>query len=76
MEYKENCGFRKLGCCLFNVEDCKGVDSGFVLFCEMYDLEFSAKSLKKEIKIVKDKIKKIAGDNLKLKKYKEISFLG
>lgn len=64
--YKVNCGFMKLGCCSFKPEDCRPEK------CDMYHVEFTSKSLRKEIKKLKDKIKELVATDLKMKKIKSL----
>jgi len=50
-EYKENCGFReKVGVCNFMVEDCKPEQ------CDMYDIPFTSKGIKKQSRIERKKV--------------------
>jgi hypothetical protein len=74
MTYKIKCGFMKLGCCTFKPEHCrteKGVE-GTELFCDLYEVEFTSKSVKKEMDRLKKEIKKLGKENLNRSEYKVI----
>jgi len=70
--YKENCGFMKIGCCTFKPEHCRPQKKEHKIFCDLYNVEFTSKAVKKELDKVKKKIKTITKENLKLSKVKEV----
>ncbi len=79
MSYKENCGFRKIGCCNFKEEDCKpkaindtkdNID--FNLFCDLYTVEWTSKGVKKEMDSIKFKLKNEVKSKVTKKKIKEM----
>ena len=72
--YKENCGFMKLGSCTFKPEHCREkpkIDDGKP-YCDLYNVEFTSKAVKKELKRLKDKIKSLSKQNLKLSELKAV----
>jgi len=71
MTYKENCGFMKIGCCTFKPEHCRAeADETSKHFCDLYNIEFTSKAVKKELDRVKKEVKKLVKENLKLSELK------
>lgn len=72
-EYKENCGFRKINCCTFKPEHCRAKpDETDDTFCELYDIEFSSKSVKTEMKRVESVLKDLMNDTMDINKIKTV----
>jgi len=63
---KKDCGFLKIGCCSFKPEDCNPEK------CDMYNIEFTSRAIRKELKILKTKIKDLTKETLKLKQAKRM----
>lgn len=63
MAYKPDCWFRtKVNVCLFKPEDCTPEK------CSFYELEFSAKPIKKELDKLKRRMIELTKDAIKLRK--------
>lgn len=52
-QYKENCGFRRLELCTWDIDKCNDID------CAMYPLEFTSKEIKSHMKQIKQELKDI-----------------
>ena len=77
MEYKKNCGFRKIKCCNFKVEDCRPKPENqnnieLENYCDLYNIEWNSKAVKKEIDELKKKLKKGTKDKITIKKLKKM----
>lgn len=77
MGFKENCGFMKIGCCTFKPEHCRREKDaeGSKHYCDLYDVEFTSKAVKKEMDKLKKEINNIAKKNLKISELKEMKKL-
>lgn len=65
MAHKENCGFRKLGCCSFKEEDC---NNG----CDMFNLPFTSKDIKQRMTEIKIQVEELQKETLNTTKIKEM----
>lgn len=50
-QYKDKCGYRKIGACKFKSDQCNSTD------CDMYNIEFSSKAIREKMKELKKEIK-------------------
>lgn len=73
MVYKEKCGWRKNGFCKFKPQQCCQKKDGIELldYCELYDIEYDIKTIKKKIKSERKDIIKLDKEMKQLKKTDE-----
>ena len=72
--YKEKCGFMKIGCCTFKPEHCRPEEDGkgTGVYCDLYNIGFTLKSVKKEMNRLKNEIDNLPKENLQLSKVKVV----
>lgn len=66
MVHKDNCGFRRSGCCTFKPEFCLPEK------CDMYSIPFTSKDIKENMTKIKEQVLELQKDTLNVPKIKEM----